>query len=610
MGTSHRNALANSTRSAALIALLGVAFAPKASPENRTAPDAWIDDLSPVAASDWTYDRAAHLLERAGFGGTPEEIERLAAMTPEDAVRSLVHYEDIDNSHLPPFDESGIFDEAMDPFPKSRADAVRQGRERGESMGVKANTEGSRKLQPIVDKFFYGLRANALEDRRAGLWWADRMLATNRPLQEKLALFWHGHFATSDTKVRDYRKLLLQLDLFHEEGNGNFRDLLLGITKDPGMLAYLDNAENVKQHPNENFGRELMELFSMGVGNYTEADIREASRCFTGWTDDRLTFVIRPELHDDGEKTVLGKTGNFTGEDVIDILLAQDATAEFISNKIYRFFVREDLSPKTAARLAASFRKNDYELKPLLTTLFLSKDFYSGPSVATQIKSPVLLAVSTYKKLGLEKIPTIPDFHSATAGLGQFLFHPPNVAGWAEGRSWITPSSLMQRGNFVRSVLFPNVEGFRPPDRTMPGIYRRVGEKIAQGHNITEATAQGDSAFNKMADADEDYNTRYGGYIGYVQAYEVVKLIPRLPANFSLVAILKDSGAMTVEESVDYFLKRFLRTTLAQDDRQALVAYLEHRLDDKTIDFTRADLEEILRETVHLVMSAPEYQLS
>ena len=193
----------------------------------------------------------------------------------------------------------------MDPFPPSRADAVRMAREHGEALGVRALPEGSpRRLQPVVDKFFYGLRANTIETQRLGVWWANRMLTTNRPLEEKLTLFWHGHFATGDAKVRDYRMMLRQNEMLRANASGRLRDLLVGILKDPAMLVYLDNGENVKSHPNENFGRELLELFTMGVGNYTERDVREAARSFTGWTNDVLAFKFDTEQHDFGDKIV------------------------------------------------------------------------------------------------------------------------------------------------------------------------------------------------------------------------------------------------------------------------------------------------------------------
>ena len=242
----------------------------------------WQDDLTPITAADWDYDAAAHLLERAGFGGTPEEIEALAAMSPSEAVRSLVYFQDADNSHLLPFDHSGIHDPGLEPFPPSRPAVTDMAKEHGEALGIKVKPEGNRPLQPIVNKFFYWLRASVLETNRVAYWWANRMVATNSPLQEKMALFWHGHYAVSEGKVRDYRKLLGELELFHEIGTGSFRDLMVAVARDPAMLSFLDAGVNVKGAPNENFAREIMELFTMGVGQYTETDIREAARAFTG----------------------------------------------------------------------------------------------------------------------------------------------------------------------------------------------------------------------------------------------------------------------------------------------------------------------------------------
>ncbi len=596
-------------------------------PKNlRAGPPAWTGDLTPITAQEWSRDRAAHLLERAGFGGPPQEVDQVAALTPAAAVRHLVSYQDIDNSHLAAFDESGVFDPTLDPFPKSRADAVRIARANGESMGVKVKLGGSRPLQPVVDRFFYWLRADALEMRRAGQWWAHRMLVTKRPLQEKLALFWHGHFATSDTKVRDYRKLLKQLELFWQHGNGNFRDLLIGVAQDPAMLVYLDAGENIKGHPNENFGREILELFTLGVGHYTETDIRAASRAFTGWTHTGLDFVVKPELHDEGEKTFLGRTGKYDGVNIIDVILEQDVSAQFIAAKLYRYFVRQNPSPELAAQLGAVFRENQYEIAPLLTTIFLSRDFYSPPAYGTQIKSPVHLVVSTYRKLGLTDIPGVPDFNTTTRDLGQELFHPPNVAGWEGGRSWVTPALLLERGNFARAVFFPDMANFQPPDRWMPVTNQKVAAKIDQGYEITAATietadnamssnamdqsgSESMSMFNMMAGADEDYNTRYGSTHGWQEAFRRVKPIPRYAAQLTLTSVVTQAGLTTTSEVVDYFLGRLLRVSLAEEDRQALIDFLTQELGTDKIKLTLTYLEEPVRHLVHLIMSAPEYQL-
>src|SRR5580765_7638755 len=567
------------------------------------ASTSWVDNVSPITAADWNTERAAHLLARAGFGGTPEEVARLAAMTPQQAVDSLVDYERVADSGARPFEESGIWDRGMDPFPPSRADAVRQARERGEALGVRALPEGSpRRLQPVVDKFFYGLRANAIETQRLGVWWANRMLTTTRPLEEKLTLFWHGHFATGDAKVRDYRMMLRQNLMLRRNAEGPLRALLVGILKDPAMLVYLDNGENVKAHPNENFGRELLELFTMGVGHYSEHDVREAARAFTGWTNDVLEFRFDQAQHDFGEKTFLARTGALDGTDIIDTVLAHDATGEFVAAKFYRYFVRDDISPAVKTELGRRFKASGYQIKPLLKRIFLSKDFYSPPSMATQIKSPVVLVVSTYKKMGLRELPTVPDFGRLTGALGQTLFDPPNVAGWAGGRTWITPATLLQRGNLFRDVLFADAKNFRAPDRLMPATYARVGENIARGMNITEATKEGtgDAESNAQLERDEDYNTRYASYRGYVAAFERTKPIPRHVAELNLSAMMAAAHADTADAIVDQLARRFLSVPLPAKDRAAFVEFFKGK---------SVKDESALRELLYLVLSTPEYQL-
>ena len=575
-----------------------------------SGPASWTNDLGPISVADWDHPKAAHLIERAGFGGTPEEIERLAAMTPDEAVDWLVNYARIEDD-LATFDASPIWDPAMDPFPTSRAEAVRIARERGEAMGAKLLPAGeSRRLQPVVNKFFYGLRANAIETQRLALWWGGRMLRSRRPLEEKLTLFWHGHFATANGKVRDTRMMLRQNEMLRDNASGNFRDLLVGILKDPAMLVYLDNGENVKGHPNENFGRELLELFTMGVGNYTEQDIREAARAFTGWTNDVLEFTFNTEQHDFGDKTFLGQTGGFDGGDIIDIILQHKPTAEFVAGKLYRFLVREDLDDEVGAELGATLRDGGYELKPLLKRILLSRDFYSPASYATQIKSPVHLIVSTYRKLGLRELPTIPDFDRLTSGLGQRLFNPPNVAGWAGGRTWITPATLLERGNLFNDVLYPEVDSFEAPDRRVPGLYARVAQRLQLGMNITEGTKEGEAESNMLADRDENYNTRYGGYMGYVMAFERLKLVPRQAPDFDLTQMLIGADVNTAEQIVDHLIQRFLRVGLEAEERSVLVRFLRHELGAERIDLADVETEAALRALLYLVLSTPEYQLA
>lgn len=579
----------------------------------HATPADWTGDLSPIDATDWNANRAAHLLERAAFGATPAEIAQFAAMTPREAVRQLVRHKSIPND-LPEFDDSGAHDPGLDPFPPSRPAATDLAKKTGEALGVKVKPTGNRRLQPVADRFFYWLRASRLETHRLAYWWANRMLQTQRPLEEKMALFWHGHFATSEEKVRDYRKLLKQNQLFREKGTGNFRDLLIGVAQDPAMLAFLDAGVNVKGAPNENFAREIMELFSMGVGNYTETDIREAARAFTGWNFSDLDFVVLPEQHDGSVKTVLGQRGPFDGVAVIDVILAQPVTAEYVAGKLYRYFVREDLSPQLRKQLGAKLRDSGYELAPLLETMFLSRDFYSNASVGTRIKPPVELVVSTYRKMGLKEIPGVPDFNEVTEALGQKLFFPPTVAGWAHGRSWITPGLLLLRGNFVYDTVFPDIN-FLPPDRYPGKDYQiaAVNDKLALGFDVTSATKpdakEMTSMSMQMADRDEDFNTRLASYRGWQTAIQKVKPIPRATAALDLAGIVEEAGCRSARQAVDTLLARFLSVPVDEATRNALADFLEKELGTADLVAAATYLEEPLRTTLHLILSLPEYQL-
>jgi len=580
----------------------------------KAGPAAWQNDLTAIGPADWNEDFAAHLLERAGFGGTPEEIRALAKLTPAKAVARLVRFEGADAGNLPPFDESGIHDAGLEPFPPTRPAVTDLAKKNGEALGIKVKASGNRRLQPVVDEFFYWLRASVLETNRVAYWWANRMLASPRPLQEKMALFWHGHFASNEAKVRDYRKLLGQLELFQKQGLGNFRDLTLAVAQGPAMLSFLDAGVNVKGASNENFAREIMELFTMGVGHYTEKDIREAARAFTGWNYVDLKFVVNKDQHDDGEKTFLGHTGRFDGVEVIDIIMQQPVTADYIAGKIYRYFVRQDLSPEFQTQLGAVLRQSKYELRPLLEKIFLSRDFYSQASVGTRIQSPVELAVTTYKKLGLKSIPGVPDFNLVTGALGQQLFSPPTVAGWAQGQAWVTPGLLLERANFARDVLFPDIS-FLPPDRyTGGGEVRRVAERIREGMDISTATKDdaksGDIAeSNKNADRDEEFNTRYGSFRGSQMAIERVKAIPRDTAQVNLSRMVLNADLQNTTQVVDYLIHRFMRVPPGAAARQKLIDFLNKDLGTTNIAEARTYMEQSLRLVLHLIMSQPEYQL-
>lgn len=621
-------------------AMAGIVLLAGAGWTGRAAAD-WEGDLSPIAVSEWNCARAAHLLERAGFGGTPEEIEILASMSPEKAVESLVDYERFDTSDLPQFIESGIWNEEMlhdidTHFEFGRG--IEKARNTGEVYGVKPLEGGVRPFQPVINVLYYRNYATRLEWNRAVVWWGNRMVATPRPLEEKLTIFWHGHFATEQEKVRDYRLMLKQQEMLRRNASGNFRDLLIGIARDPAMLIYLDNRKNVKGHANENFAREIMELFALGIGNYTEDDIKEAARAFTGWTNFGPEFQIKPELHDTGEKTVLGKKGNFDGEDVIDILLEQEACAKFITAKLYRFFVREDLSPELNEALAASLRQKKYEFKPLLKQIFLSRDFYSSASVGTHIKSPTEYLISTCRKLGLKEIPGTPQFNVAVARLGQDLGNPPNVKGWDGGRTWLNPSTLLERGNMMRHTLFPAEAGdayFVGPftaryvryqyapvevakrDREAglgvagPAAYETEGMTMTAGggESMMSEGKMPQAPASKMINSNPEYDLPFGVYNGMNRAYETVIPIPTTPAKLDLVAMVRESGAKTVADAVGYFERRFLILPMSAEDRAAMEKFLTDRNGGEQLDLQRPNAERDLRELLHLIMSTPEYQI-
>ncbi len=650
---------------ACLCAVPAGANAGDGKPAGAETPAAWAGDLSPVGEADWNARRAAHLLERAGFGGTPEEVERLARMTPARAVESLLDYEAVDDRHLPTFEPSGIYPNGYKLIPLDQV--VFEGILTGKAYGVKATQSGKLKYQPAVNEFYTLLLSEHGEMRRAGQWWAERMLLTPRPLQEKLTLFWHDHFATSQEKVTNYELMLAQNETLRRHAAGNFRDLLIAIARDPAMLVWLDNRDNVKGKPNENFAREVMELFCMGEGRgYTEADIREVARAFTGWTlpsvrttKDVARFVDDEDLHDGGEKTFLGATGRFTGTDAIDMILKQPATPRFLARKLYRFFVREDLPPELHDKLAKLLLGAKYEIRPFLKAVFLSRDFYSRPSVGTQVKSPTQFLVGTYRKFGLKKVPGYPDYVDTTTALGQLPFYPPNVAGWPGGRAWVNPATLLARGNFAHALLFPDPDRFVAPDKQVADGYRKIpllfpqydivphvwdpktrkmepvslkeyeafcarldgGEAKPAGAGAVEMPARkgtdaagagdkGDTSRMMRIANSEDFNLAVGVYTGFIEAARRVKPVPRFPADVDFAALLRAAEVGTVAGAVDHFARRFLSVELSSDRRAAVVAFLRGELGGDGIDFGRKDIDLALRRAAHLVLSAPEYQVN
>ncbi|MBL7701728.1 MAG: DUF1800 domain-containing protein [Ferruginibacter sp.] len=287
------------------------------------------------------------------------------------------------------------------------------------------------------------LREQSREDlKKMNLQWLEMMVNSEAQLREKMSLFWHGHFATRIQNSFFAQELL---QVIRTNALGNFGDMLKAVSKSPAMLQFLNNQQNKKSHPNENFAREVMELFTMGRGNYTENDVKEAARAFTGWGfNPQGEFVFRRNQHDDGSKTFLGKTGNFNGDDILNMLLENKQTANYISKKMYRHFVNENVNDTNQQWLNNRFYSNNYDISKLLEDMFTSSWFYDEKNIGTRIKSPVelLAGIRRLLPMQLEKNESQLLFQRA---LGQVLFYPPNVAGWPGGKSWIDSSSLMLR---------------------------------------------------------------------------------------------------------------------------------------------------------------------
>jgi uncharacterized protein (DUF1800 family) len=285
-------------------------------------------------------------------------------------------------------------------------------------------------------------------------WWIFRMAQSHRPLEEKMTLFWHNHFATANYKVRNPRWMAGQIATFRQNALGSFRTMLQCMARDPAMLVWLDGDQNKLGAPNENFAREVMELFTMGVGSgYTEKDVQEAARCFTGWVYDASTrsFAFNPFLHDDGWKTVLGQSGNFHGDDVIDIIAHQPATAKFLATKLWKFFVSDEPPPSEIARIAKAYFASGFSVRAMLETVFTSPAFYDERARYARVKSPAEFVVGVIRTLDvpLLAIKKLPD---VIESMGQDLLNPPNVAGWPGGRNWINTRTLLARVNFSSQV--------------------------------------------------------------------------------------------------------------------------------------------------------------
>ncbi len=405
-------------------------------------------------------DNARHLLNRTGFAATDSDIAAFAKLSRADAADQLLKAVRTTATLSPP---AWVNDP---PVPAVRLRDMSQEERMAEQ---RKNAE----------------RAFELRE-----WWFREMLTTPSPLTDKMTLFWHGHFATSQQKVRFTPLMYQQHVMLRRNAMGNFGTMLREVARDPAMLIYLDGANSRKEQPNENFAREVMELFTLGEGHYTEKDIKEAARAFTGWSVDRETgqFMFRRGIHDYGNKTVMGKSGNFDGDQVIDILLAKPETAQFITRKLWKEFVSP--APATPAeevefkRLAESFRGSGYNIAKLMRAMLSSDSFYAAENRATLIKSPVEFVVGTMKQFDIET-PNLRPFVLASALLGQNVFAPPNVKGWPGGEAWINSATLLGRKQLI-DRLFRNEDRMEATLRSMDDAAMMSGNQPPPGREARQ----------------------------------------------------------------------------------------------------------------------------
>jgi len=394
----------------------------------------WIAD-SGGGLSQASDDRVqmAHLLRRAGFSATPAEIDAMLPLGVAGAVDALLNYDQVN-------------DPALD-----YANSV--------GLDLSKTTDAIR-------------------------WWLLRMVYTTRPLQEKLTLFWHGILTSAVSKVsqRYLNTLLAQNEFLRANATSTYDVLLKGISRDPAMMVWLDLQTSTKAHPNENFARELQELFSLGIGNYSEDDVREVARALTGYQLDKdRHFVYNAKQHDDGSKTYLGQTGNWSGDDIINIILQQRAAAEYISKRLWTFFAYPNPESEVVSTLADTFQSSNYSIKTVLRQLFNMPQFYSDAALGALIKSPTEFVVGAVRSLGLQTDAS--TFPQQMSLMDQLLFDPPNVAGWPGGTTWLSSSTFFARMNFLNNLIYAKAGGpTSQPDATqLLGDYASLSPDDAIG---------------------------------------------------------------------------------------------------------------------------------
>jgi len=397
--------------------------------------------------------KLAHLLRRAGFGVRPGEWQQYSALGIEATIQRLLHPEDVP-------DNLGALLKAVsgDFLDFERLDNVRQ-------------------------------------------WWLYRMVHSPRQLEEKMVLFWHNHFATANFKVNNPRSMWRQNETFRRHALGSFRSLLLEVVKDPAMLVWLDGAQSRNDAPNENFARELLELFTMGVGGgYSERDVQHAARAFTGWTFSREAdaATFNPYLHDDGAKNFMGQIGNLHSDDIVDIVVRQPATARHLSTKLWKFFVHDNPTTADIARLERAYFESGFSVGAVVEAIFTSPAFFAAPALYARVKSPVEYVVNVMRTLDAQLL-VVPGMGNLLTEMGQELFNPPSVKGWPQGLEWINTRTLLSRVNFTseltdsmnrRGQLSQRVQGkwLTPDAVTADAVVQQVWNALLPGRALAAPT--------------------------------------------------------------------------------------------------------------------------
>lgn len=507
--------------------------------------------LKPMDAKRWDERYARHLLNRAGFGLPAERVKRLAKMSPDTAVDYLLEFAEGPNTV---------------PAPNSLVTPQDYRDMRAGMRGL--DDEARRKASQDYQRD----ERQAIQNLKA--WWLERMHTTEHPLQEKLTLFWHGHFATSAQKVRSSWNTYQLNDTFRRNAAGNFKSLTIAVGQSPSMLHYLDNRKSTKKSPNENWARELMELFTLGQGQYTEDDIKNSARAFTGWTCDFEQFRYQKQIHDSGNKSFMGRTGDFDGWNIIDIIFEQPAAASFIATKLWRFFAYDQPEPEVIEGLATTLRHHEYELRPMLRELFLSRAFYSEKAIGQQVKSPAQLVVQLASDLEYDH-PPYPAMAGATARLGQDLFFPPNVKGWDGNRAWVNANALLVRYNLPVALV-----RLRPQS----GREAYLGQAALDSGGKMAPDMRG-----AMMDGGEPQGDR-------PEAWN--------PRRFFASLDFRTAG-----ECVDEMARHFLCVPLSKEQRNVLIQALDVRGGENGAMRAGNLKPRNLMASLHLLLSTAEYQL-